>query len=66
MRFSVEQAEDSLNAAADRLSLPRSAVGRKDFNILAISGGAAGAFGAGVLVGMTLAGKRPEFAIVTG
>ena len=67
VRFSVEQAEDSLAAAADRLSLPRSAVGRKDFNILAISGGAAGgAFGAGVLVGMTLAGKRPEFAIVTG
>ena len=67
VRFSVEQAEDSLAAAADRLSLPRSVMGRKEFNILAISGGAAGgAFGAGVLVGMTRAGKRPDFAIVTG
>lgn len=40
---------------------------REDFNILAISGGAAGgAFGAGVLVGLTAAGQRPDFAIVTG
>ena len=67
VRLSVEQAEDSLNAAADRLSLPRSVLGWTDFNILAISGGAAGgAFGAGVLVGMTKADRRPDFAIVTG
>lgn len=67
VRLSVDQVEDSLAAAADRLSLPRSALGRREFNILAISGGAAGgAFGAGVLVGMTKAGKRPHFAIVTG
>jgi predicted patatin/cPLA2 family phospholipase len=51
----------------DRLALPRSPWSGQDFNILAISGGAAGgAFGAGVLVGLTRAGRRPPFAIVTG
>jgi predicted acylesterase/phospholipase RssA len=36
-------------------------------NYLAISGGGAnGAFGAGLLVGWTAAGNRPEFSIVTG
>jgi Patatin-like phospholipase len=30
------------------------------------SGGAAGAYGAGVLVGMSEAGNRPEFSVVTG
>jgi len=35
--------------------------------ILALSGGGAfGAFGAGALVGMSQAGERPEFAVVTG
>ncbi|MBU1375127.1 MAG: patatin-like phospholipase family protein [Alphaproteobacteria bacterium] len=67
VRFGVEEAEDSLVAAADRLALPRSALSDEPFNILAISGGAAGgAFGAGVLVGLTQAGARPKFAIVTG
>jgi len=37
------------------------------FNMLAISGGGAnGAFGAGLLVGWTQSGQRPEFDIVTG
>lgn len=67
VRFNIEEAEESLDAAADRLAIPRSAWSGDDFNILAISGGAAGgAFGAGVLVGLTQAGKRPTFAIVTG
>lgn len=67
VRLTVEEAEESLRAAADSLSLPKVLVQREDFNILAISGGAAGgAFGAGVLVGLTAAGQRPEFAIVTG
>jgi predicted acylesterase/phospholipase RssA len=36
-------------------------------NILALSGGGAdGAFGAGALVGMTRAGTRPRFSVVTG
>ncbi len=57
----------SLEVAADRLSIPRSAWSGVDFNVLALSGGAAGgAFGAGVLVGLTKAGRRPPFAIVTG
>jgi predicted acylesterase/phospholipase RssA len=36
-------------------------------NVLALSGGGAGgAFGAGAIVGLTLSGKRPQFAVVTG
>lgn len=67
VRLSVEQAEDSLVAAADRLAPLRAPWAREAFNILAISGGAAGgAYGAGVLVGLTRAGSRPTFAIVTG
>lgn len=67
VRFSVEEAEESLVAAADRLALPRSGLSGEPFNILAISGGAAGgAFGAGVLVGLSKSGARPRFAIVTG
>jgi len=66
VRLTVREAEDSLTQAADHLSLPRSLFS-DGFNILAISGGAAGgAFGAGVLAGLTQAGKRPDFAIVTG
>ncbi|MDO9337375.1 MAG: patatin [Caulobacteraceae bacterium] len=67
VRLSVEEAEDSLVAAADRLAPLRAPWAREAFNILAISGGAAGgAYGAGILVGMTRAGRRPDFAIVTG
>lgn len=67
VRLSVEEAEDSLVAAADRLAPMRAPWAREAFNILAISGGAAGgAYGAGILVGLTRAGRRPSFAIVTG
>lgn len=67
VRLSISEAEESLAAAADRLTIPRSPDQSGAFNILAISGGAlGGAFGAGVLVGLTQAGKRPDFTIVTG
>jgi hypothetical protein len=67
VRLTFEEAEASIEAAADRLSLPRSAWQGGDFDILAISGGAArGAYGAGVMVGLTQADRRPRFAIVTG
>lgn len=67
VRLSFEAAEVSLEQAADRLALPRAALGGDDFDVLAISGGAAGgAFGAGVLVGLGEAGRRPNFGIVTG
>ncbi len=67
VRLSFGQAEDALEAEADRLSLPRSNLDGGDLDLLAISGGASGgAFGAGVLTGLTLAGRRPTFAIVTG
>ena len=66
-RLTFEQAEASLDAAADRLSIRQSRWESDEFNILAISGGAAGgAFGAGALIGLTRARLRPSFAIVTG
>lgn len=67
VRLTIDQADQALNAVADRLAPTRSLLGRDDFNILALSGGASGgAFGAGVLTGLSKAGTRPEFAIVTG
>ncbi len=67
VRLTVDQADDALRQAADRLAPLRSLIGRDEFNILALSGGAAGgAYGAGVLAGLTKAGRRPDFAIVTG
>lgn len=67
VRLSFEAAEASLEAAADRLALPKPGLGGEDFDVLAISGGAAGgAYGAGVLVGLGEAGRRPSFGIVTG
>lgn len=67
IRLRGDEAEGALALAADRLSLPGPTRPADDFNILAISGGAAGgAFGAGVLVGLTRAKRRPKFAIVTG
>lgn len=67
VRFTVTEAREALTALADRILLPRSRWSREEFNILAVSGGAAGgAFGAGLLVGLTRAGRRPDFSIVTG
>ena len=67
VRLTVDQADDALKQAADRLAPLRSLIGRDEFNILALSGGASGgAYGAGVLAGLTKAGRRPDFAIVTG
>lgn len=67
VRLSVDEADEALRNVADRLAPMRPLLGGTDFNILALSGGAAGgAFGAGALVGLTKAGTRPEFAIVTG
>jgi hypothetical protein len=66
-RLSVDEAEQSLAATAARLAIPTVDRSGENFDILAISGGAAGgAFGAGVLVGLSRAAKRPTFAIVTG
>lgn len=66
VRLSFDGGEASLADAADRMGVPHAGVtGNRD--ILAISGGAAGgAFGAGVLVGLSRAARRPQFEIVTG
>ena len=67
VRLTVDQADETLRRVADRLAPNRPVLQRDEFNILALSGGAAGgAFGAGVLVGWTKTGERPEFDIVTG
>jgi hypothetical protein len=67
VRLTESQAHDALAAAADRIAPPRMPWARDPVNILAISGGAAGgAFGAGLLVGLTRVGRRPAFAVVTG
>lgn len=54
-------------AAADRICPLRARDARNPLDILAISGGAAGgAFGAGLLAGLTRTGRRPGFQLVTG
>jgi len=51
-------------AVAERLRLQDA---QEPLNILALSGGgAAGAFGAGAIAGLTRSGARPEFRVVTG
>jgi predicted acylesterase/phospholipase RssA len=51
-------------AVAERLRTPHA---QEPLNILALSGGgAAGAFGAGAVAGLTRSGSRPEFRVVTG
>ncbi|MEG1452864.1 patatin-like phospholipase family protein [Brevundimonas sp.] len=67
IRLCPATAETALQAAADRLSLPRSNWTSERFDMLALSGGAAGgAFGAGALCGWSQSGTRPQFAFVTG
>ena len=56
-----------LKMSPEELARAYSALMRTSHNYLAISGGGAnGAFGAGLLVGWTAAGNRPEFSMVTG
>jgi hypothetical protein len=64
LRFNASDSE-----AAIRFGAParKRAQAQKRFDVLALSGGGSnGAYGAGVLVGWTKRGERPEFDIVTG
>ncbi|WP_156128948.1 MULTISPECIES: patatin-like phospholipase family protein [Chitinibacter] len=55
------------NLSDSELESRFSAIMNRPHNYLVVSGGGAdGAFGAGLLVGLSAAGKRPEFQIVTG
>jgi predicted acylesterase/phospholipase RssA len=59
--------EKWLSVSQDELEARYAGVMRQEHSYLAISGGGAnGAFGAGLLVGWTEAGTRPEFTVVTG
>ena len=63
-QFSMEM---FANFSAPELRAHYSGIYGKPHDYLAISGGGAnGAFGAGLLVGWTAAGTRPEFTVVTG
>ena len=57
----IQPAYRALTPFSDGLRKPTS------IDVLALSGGGAeGAFGAGLLVGWTEAGNRPEFSVVSG
>lgn len=65
-RFVADNAEQSM-AFMQTWNADRQRVGQASITALAISGGGAnGAFGAGVLVGWSRSGNRPEFDLVTG
>lgn len=67
IRLCTDSAEAGLVSAADHLSMPRSAWASGRYDILALSGGAAGgAYGAGAIAGWSETGTRPAFALVTG
>jgi hypothetical protein len=62
--FAAEKFEEFTDADFHRVY---PGIYNKPHNYLAISGGGAnGAFGAGLLVGWTATGERPEFSMVTG
>jgi hypothetical protein len=65
---SVTEDRASFEKETERfLSRLRKATGEGPINVLALSGGGAGAaFGAGALTGLSKAGLRPQFHVVTG
>lgn len=64
VRFNADDAEAGIRFAE---AARKRAADQKTFDVLAVSGGGSnGAYGAGVLVGWTQAGDRPEFDVVTG
>ena len=59
--------EDVAGQPREKLKQEFSGIYGKEHNYLALSGGGSnGAFGAGILVGWSAAGTRPEFTMVTG
>ena len=66
IRFDASDQASAL-AFTERAQRQLEAAGDRRVDVLAISGGGAdGAYGAGVMVGWTLAGTRPSFEVVTG
>ncbi|NOX93983.1 MAG: hypothetical protein GXP04_02480 [Alphaproteobacteria bacterium] len=63
----LNAADPKISRAVAEFMERASASADSSFDILSLSGGGArGAFGAGFLVGLTRAGKRPQFEIVSG
>ncbi len=63
----LNAANPEISNNVTQLMAQASAAADSSFDILSLSGGGArGAFGAGLLVGLARAGKRPRFEIVTG
>jgi hypothetical protein len=59
LRFSADDPPAFVGATID--------IGRPEYTVLALSGGGAdGAFGVGLLSGLTASGRRPEYDVVTG
>ncbi|MFZ0267715.1 patatin-like phospholipase family protein [Caulobacter sp.] len=64
LRFNASDSDASIRFAAPAR---QRASAQRTFDVLALSGGGSnGAYGAGVLVGWTKRGERPDFDIVTG
>lgn len=67
VRLFARQRDGAVEALADRIFPPRIGRTGRPRDILAVSGGAAGgAFGAGLLAGLSRSGRRPRFDLVTG
>jgi hypothetical protein len=67
VRFSAIDDEAAVNAFFEDIPAPAMAAAGQPLRVLALSGGGAGgAFGAGALVGLSRAGRRPAFDMVTG
>jgi hypothetical protein len=67
VRYWADAATPSLQRATEERLREERKISGREFNWLMISGGGDdGAFGAGVLFGLSETGRRPEFGIVTG
>jgi predicted acylesterase/phospholipase RssA len=67
VRITADLAEQALKRFAESFARQSPPWSGRQLNILALSGGGAGgAFGAGVLRGLSQSGARPQFDIVTG
>lgn len=66
-RFWADAGPEAVRARAQKVASSEALRTSRSFDVLALSGGASGgAFGAGLLVGWSDTGTRPEFTVVSG